>query len=99
MPLELTVDGETREIAMSSRVTVNGADTAADLARAGLGLIQAPRYRFERDLAEGTLVEVLAPYRPPSTPLVALYPQSRQLSPRVRVFVDWVAHIFSTAKL
>ena len=55
--------------------------TAADLARLGLGLIQAPRYRFEKDLADGTLVEVLADYPPSPTPLSALYPRNRQLSP------------------
>jgi len=51
--------------------------------------VQGPRYRFALDLASGALVEVLADYRPPPTPLVALYPTSRQLSPRVRAFVDW----------
>lgn len=98
MPLELTVNGETRTFAMSTRVTVNSADTAAELARAGFGLIQAPRYRFARELEEGALVEVLARYRPSPTPLVALYPESRQRSPRVRVFVDWVAGVFADVR-
>lgn len=99
MPLELLEGGRTRTLAVSNRLTVNSADTAADLARAGLGLIQAPRYRFERDLADGTLVEVLAKYRPKPTPLVALYPQNRTLAPRVRVFIDWVTQIFREARL
>lgn len=99
MPFELSEEGRVREIAMTNRLTVNQSDTAADLARLGLGLIQAPRYRFERDLADGTLVEVLAKYRPRPTPLVALYPKSRQLSPRVRAFVDWVSSLFVKARL
>ncbi len=99
MPLEFVEHGKTREVKVASRVTVNNSDTAADLARSGLGLVQAPRYRFERDLKDGSLVEVLAKYRPLPTPLVALYPQNRQLSPRVRVFVDWAAQIFAAAKL
>ena len=98
MPFELTVAGATRIVKLASRITVNNSDTAADLARLGFGLVQAPRYRFAPDLASGALVEVLASYRPPPTPLVVLYPASRQLSPRVRAFVDWAAAIFTRAR-
>lgn len=35
-------------------------------------------------------------FPPTPTPLSVLYPHSRQLSPRVRVFVDWVAQIFAS---
>ncbi|WP_308699806.1 LysR substrate-binding domain-containing protein [Salmonella enterica] len=64
-----------------------------------MGLIQAPRYRFVDDFAAGTLTEVLADYPPSPTPLVALYPQNRQLSPRVRVFLDWAIGIFASVDL
>lgn len=99
LPFEFTVNGKTREVRLPGRVAANNSDTAADLARLGLGLIQAPRYRFEKDLADGTLVEVLADYPPSPTPLSALYPQNRQLSPRLRVFLDWAARIFAEANL
>lgn len=99
MPFELTEHGEVRTLKMANRMTVNNADTAAELALRGLGLIQAPRYRFARDLEEGRLVEVLPKNRPTPTPLVALYPQNRQLSPRVRAFVDWASRIFAQATL
>lgn len=99
MSFEFAVAGEVKLVKVETRLTVNHSDTAADLARLGLGLIQAPRYRFHQDLADGALVEVLARYRPPATPLLAMYPQSRQLSPRVRAFVDWAAAIFARAKL
>ncbi|RUU43986.1 LysR family transcriptional regulator, partial [Mesorhizobium sp. M6A.T.Ce.TU.002.03.1.1] len=71
-----------------------GSDTMAELARLGFGLVQAPHYRFAGDFARGTLVEVLPDYPPSPTPLSALYPQNRQLAPRVRVFIDWVIGIF-----
>ena len=84
---------------MPCRLTVHDSDTTTDLARRGFGLFQAPRYRLQRDLDEGTLVEVLAEFPPPPTPLSALYPQNRQLSPRVRVFIDWLVKLFSEAHL
>lgn len=95
LPFEFVVNGKIELVKMASRVTVNNADTAADLAREGLGLIQAPRYRFDGDLAAGTLIEVLPKNRPTPTPVVALYPQHRQLSPRVRAFVDWTTELFA----
>jgi len=99
LPLEFLVDGTLRHVRLPSRVTVNNSDTAADLARLGLGLLQAPRYRFAEDLAAGRLVEVLARTPPSPTPLSALYPQNRQLSPRLRVFLDWASDLFAKAAL
>lgn len=99
LPLEFTVGGRLRRIQLPSRVTSNNSDTIADLARLGLGLIQAPRYRFAEDLAKGTLREVLAAAAPPPTPLSGLYPQNRQLAPRLRVFLEWVTDAFRQAPL
>jgi DNA-binding transcriptional LysR family regulator len=95
LPLEFTVDGAVRHVALPARVQANNSDTTAELARLGLGLLQAPRYRFAEDLTSGRLVEVLAPWRPSPTPLSVLYPQSRRLAPRVRVFIDWVVERFA----
>jgi DNA-binding transcriptional LysR family regulator len=90
LPLEFTRDGAIVEVRLPARVLVSGADTSAAAARLGLGLAQAPRYRFAKDLANGTLVEVLADFAPTPTPLSVLYPGNRQPSPRVRVFIDWL---------
>ena len=98
LPLEFTVDGKPRDIVLPHRITANNSDTMHDLARMGFGLIQAPRYRFQQDFDNGILVEVLADYPPSPTPLVALYPQNRQLAPRLRVFLNWAATIFAEAK-
>ena len=93
-PLELTLDGKTREIAVQADVVVNSAENTVAMGLLGLGLIQVPRYRVEDALADGTLVEVLTDHPPTPTPVSLLYPRSRQLSPRVRVFIDWVARRF-----
>lgn len=95
LPLELTVGEEVREILLPARVTATSSDTSAALARLGFGLVQAPRHRFAADLAAGRLVEVLAEHPPTPTAVSALYPRSRQLSPRVRVLVDWLVGIMA----
>src|ERR1700722_9306800 len=93
LPLEFTVAGELRTMLLPYRITVTNTDTYANLARLGFGLMQAPRYRYADDLAAGTLVEVLHKHPPSPTPISVLYPKSRQLSPRVRVFIDWLVDI------
>jgi DNA-binding transcriptional LysR family regulator len=95
LPLEFVQDGQTRLVSLPSVVTVTGADTNIDLARMGLGLIQVPRYHLAEDLAAGRLVPVLPDYPPTPSPVSLLYPHNRQLSPRVRVFIDWVAATFA----
>jgi DNA-binding transcriptional LysR family regulator len=90
LPLEFMADGVKTERTLPARVLVSGADTGAAAARLGLGLVQAPRFRFTDDLAAGTLVEVLPDFPPSPTPLSVLYPSNRQLSPRVGVFIDWL---------
>lgn len=99
LPLEFTVGGEAREVGLPVRVSANHSDTTAALARAGLGLVQAPRYRFAADLAAGSLVEVLTDHPPTPTPLSALYPHNRHLAPRLRIFLDYIADIFRQAGL
>jgi DNA-binding transcriptional LysR family regulator len=64
-------------------------------ARLGLGIIQVPSYHIAKDLAAGTLVEILQDFRPSPTPVSLLYPRTRQLSPRVRVFIDWLIQEFA----
>ncbi|ALN61124.1 bacterial regulatory helix-turn-helix, lysR family protein [Lysobacter antibioticus] len=94
-PFEFIVDGELSEVALNSWISVNEAECYVAAALRGCGLIQLPRHHIEPHLRDGRLVEVLSEYRSPGVPVSVLYPQHRQLSPRVRVFVDWVSVLFA----
>jgi DNA-binding transcriptional LysR family regulator len=94
-PLQFTVDGVLRRVSLPAAVSVVNAETNVMAARLGLGIIQVPRYHLAADLAAGTLVEILADYPSPPMPVSLLYPHSRQLSPRVRVFIDWLTREFA----
>jgi DNA-binding transcriptional LysR family regulator len=98
LPLEFTVNGERRNIALPSTVTVTSAETYVAAAKLGLGLIQVPRYHVQADFDAGTLVSVLPDSPPSPTPVSLLYPHSRQLSPRVRVFIDWVTQELASSQ-
>lgn len=89
-PFAFTGADQNRELILPTAVTVTGADTNVASACAGLGLIQVPRYRVQGELARGDLVEVLADHSPPPLLVHALYLHTQQLSPRLRVFLDWL---------
>jgi DNA-binding transcriptional LysR family regulator len=95
MPLEFTVEGALRNLVLPATVTVAAAESYVAAAKLGLGLIQVPHYHVAADLEDGTLVEILVQHRPSSTPVSLLYPHRRQLSVRVRVFIDWLAREFA----
>ncbi|PWJ80090.1 DNA-binding transcriptional LysR family regulator [Pseudaminobacter salicylatoxidans] len=95
LPLQFTVHGEIQSLTLPTTLTVSAAESYVAAAGLGLGLIQVPRYHVDAALASGELVEVLPAHPPSSTPVSLLYPSSRQLSPRVRIFIDWVARQFT----
>ncbi|WP_282344455.1 LysR family transcriptional regulator [Pseudomonas sp. PS02288] len=92
--LEFQVAGATQTRRLPAQIAVNGADAYVAACEAGLGLIQVPVYHVTEQLRAGSLVEVLADCRPPVYPLSVVYPPHRQLSRRVRVFVDWLVELF-----
>lgn len=96
---DFVVDGEVREINMPTSVSVNDWNAHMTLARQGFGLIQTARFIALPHVQAGELLEVLPQWKPQVLPISLLYPQSRQLSPKVRVFSDWVAELFSRCPL
>lgn len=96
--LDFTIDGENRAYILPNVVAVNDADAYTAAALAGLGIIQVPRYHALDHIHAGRLREILQPWRLPPMPVQAVYPTHRQLSPRVRVFVDFLADLFRQAE-
>lgn len=78
-------------------LSVTGTESFLDGVLLGLGVAQMPVFHVERAIAEGRLVQVLADWPVPTAPVSVLYPRSRQLSPRVRLFIDWIVQRFAAA--
>lgn len=85
--------GAVKTLTLRSRVSVSSTEAYLAACRAGLGLIQMPRAGVEGLLASGELEEVLPQWKPAPLPVSIVYAHNRHLSPRVRVFVDWLAHV------
>ncbi|EPC5670104.1 LysR family transcriptional regulator [Serratia liquefaciens] len=95
MPLEFTVAGQTRQVTLPCTVSVSAAESLVAAARMGLGIIQVPRYHLRDSLDNGSLLPLLPQFPSTPMPVSLLYPRNRQLSPRVRVFIDWFSKVFA----
>jgi DNA-binding transcriptional LysR family regulator len=93
-PMEFMVGDGVQDIMLPTTISVTGTESFLATTRLGLGLAQIPYFHAAQDLAQGTLVQVLSEWPPRPVPVSLLYPRNRQLSPRVRVFLDWAMRLF-----
>ena len=84
-------DGRVADIRVTSRLRCDNGEIAQDWALAGCGLILKSWIYVASDLAAGRLVPVLADWESEPAPVCALFPRHRQMSMRVRLFVDALA--------
>ncbi len=84
-------NGGERSLKVSGRIRCNSGYALLDAAKRGLGLVQLPDYYVQEALESGELVEVLTDYRDEREGIWALFPQNRNLSPKVRLLIDFLA--------
>ena len=72
------------------RIIATNGDFLRDAAVAGEGVLIEPRFILYKNLADGSLVELLPDYVWPELTAYAVYPPTRHLSARVRTFVDFL---------
>jgi DNA-binding transcriptional LysR family regulator len=97
-PFEFVRPEGVLRVEVAAPLSVTGPESYLGAVCLGLGLAQMPIFHIQRDLAEGRLEQVLADHAVPPAPVSVLYPRNRQLSPRVRVFIDWVVQQFAAAR-
>lgn len=83
-------DKERELLAESSYCCSDDVLGGVTLAKHGAGLFQTYRFIVEKELAEGSLVEVLKPFAGRSRPFSLLYPHGRHVPLRLKAFVDFL---------
>lgn len=76
------------ELAVRARLIVNDSDMLHAAAVAGLGIALLPIFRCAEDLQKHRLERVLEDWNAAPTPIQAVYPSTRHLSPKVKAFVE-----------
>jgi DNA-binding transcriptional LysR family regulator len=91
VPWQFRVDGRDVDVETEGGYTCSeDVLGVATLARAGAGLVQTYRFIVQRDLQDGALLEVLKPYGGRARPFSLVYPGTRHMPLRVRVFIDFL---------
>ena len=70
-----------------------------DLVLRGLGIGTVPLVYASEGLRSGELASVLPQFTRGKRPIYAVYPSRRQLSPKVRVFIDFVTECLASTEL
>ncbi|KXU89276.1 transcriptional regulator [Paraburkholderia monticola] len=92
-PFEYEVGGEIERVPMTSTLAVNDGSVYIGAAVLGHGIIQPSRFMVAKLIEQGALTEILGNYTSPGTPLSILYAHRRNLSSRLRAFIDWVSEL------
>lgn len=95
LPFEFQINGDEHLLHLSGPISVSSVYAYTACCLAGMGFVQVPRYHIETYLRSGVLVEVFPDWAPSPLPVSVMYPNSRHLSSRVRVFIDWLAECMS----
>ncbi|EPY01702.1 LysR family transcriptional regulator [Magnetospirillum fulvum] len=87
-------DGRPWPVEIKGRLRINNGDAIRVAALNGLGLACLPTFIVGEDLRAGSLVPVLTEVTHQDGAVFAVYPHARLLSPKVRVFIDFLAERF-----
>jgi DNA-binding transcriptional LysR family regulator len=70
------------------------AEVLRDAAVCGRGIALLPTFIAGADLQDGRLRTILPDYKPPEISIYTVYPQTRHLSVKVRLFIDFLVERF-----
>jgi len=95
MDWDFSKDGERIELQPDGFVALNDGEAYHEAGLAGLGIMQAATFMVKDALGGGKLKCVLSDWQIEPLPVWIMYPQNRHLSAKVRVFVEWIADLFT----
>lgn len=82
------IDGRMVSVPIPGRITVNSAQAVRQLALAGDGIAQIPRFVVAADVAAGRLEHLLADFPGPQLDIQALYLPQPFMPPRLTAYLD-----------
>ncbi|PLZ00303.1 LysR family transcriptional regulator [Burkholderia sp. WAC0059] len=86
-------DGQV-SVPVGGRLRIDNSDALRRAVLAGMGIAMLPSILVDADIKAGHLVEVLPDHAPPVRPVSLLYLRDRQMSPKLRSFIEFVVERF-----
>jgi LysR family transcriptional regulator for bpeEF and oprC len=93
MDWEFERAGQKIELTLDGVLAVNDQDGNIIAGLMGIGIAKVANYMARPYLESGRLVQVLTDWRAEQFPISVMYAQSRHLSAKLRIFVDWVSEL------
>lgn len=82
--------GRSKNIRVTGSLRYNNGHGLVDAALKGLGIVQLPDYYIKKHIDNGTLITLLDNYKETDDGIWAIYPHNRNLSPKIRLLVDYL---------
>ncbi|MES5045556.1 LysR family transcriptional regulator [Rhizobium nepotum] len=79
------------KIILPERMSATAVDPLIALATEGLGIACLPPFAIRAEIADGRLVSILEEFVAETDQFSVLWPASRQITPRLRAFIDFMA--------
>lgn len=83
----------------SSRVVANNGYALLQMAKAGQGIVNLPRFIVHNEVANGELVEIMPSYQHIKLDISLLYPHRRYLSPKVKVLIEFLTKLMQEQRV
>jgi LysR family transcriptional regulator for bpeEF and oprC len=90
---EFARGGQKVELTLDGVLAVNDHDAEVAAGLMSFGIVKVANYVARPYLESGQLTQVLTDWTAERFPISVMYPQSRHLSAKVRIFVDWVSEL------
>ncbi len=87
-------DGRMQKVRISGGFAVNSLNAVHEYALTGTGIAKLPGYCVDVDLKGGRLERILKAFSTPRHAIYAIYPHSKFLPSKVRLFIDFLASYF-----
>jgi LysR family transcriptional regulator for bpeEF and oprC len=88
---ELARDGQKVQLTLDGVLAVNDHDAYIAAGLMSFGIVKVANYMARPYLESGQLTQVLTDWTAEQFPISVMYPQSRHLSAKVRIFADWIS--------
>ncbi|GAB3024397.1 LysR family transcriptional regulator [Bowmanella dokdonensis] len=84
--------GQPKRIAVDGPIQMNNSLAIREAILAGAGIARMPTFAVGGDIEAGRLVQLLSAYSLPELSIYLVFPQREYLAPKVRAFIDFMAH-------
>ncbi|HDL5699652.1 TPA: LysR family transcriptional regulator [Mannheimia haemolytica] len=95
---QFSQQGQKMQIKPQGKIYSNNGYALVQMAKAGLGIINIPKFLIKHELKNGELIPIMPFLTQEPLQISLLYPNRRYLSPKVRILIDFFTQLMQEQK-